>query len=114
MSTGRLKASTNRVRTSTTLQGNSMWTNTIGSVDPQAGSNSVIEASLNAPQFGGGRAARRAAAQEAVLQTGGFDTAVNNYESLLTLARSQGAVGGQNRGGGPPGDRTPQKSTGYL
>lgn len=29
---------------------------------------------------------------------GGFDTAVNNYESLLTLARSQGAVGGQNRG----------------
>lgn len=47
-----------------------MWTNTIGSVDPQAGSNSVIEASLNAPQFGGGRAARRAAAQEAVLQTG--------------------------------------------
>ena len=47
-----------------------MWTNTIGSVDPQAGSNSVIEASLNAPQFGGGRAARRAAAQEAVAQTG--------------------------------------------
>ncbi|CAL8462393.1 g1926 [Coccomyxa elongata] len=98
MSTGRLKASTNRVRTSTTLQGNSMWTNTIGSVDPQAGSNSVIEASLNAPQYGGGRAARRAAAQEAVAQTGGFDTAVNNYESLLSLARSQGAVGGQNRG----------------
>ncbi len=30
--------------------------------------------------------------------TGGFDTAVNNYESLLSLARSQGAVGGQNRG----------------
>ena len=49
-----------------------MWTNTIGSVDPQAGSNSVIEASLNAPQFGGGRAARRAAAQEAVAQTGTF------------------------------------------
>ena len=47
-----------------------MWTNTIGSVDPQAGSNSVIEAAINAPQFGGGRAARRAAAQEAVAQTG--------------------------------------------
>lgn len=29
---------------------------------------------------------------------GGFDTAVSNYESLLSLARSQGAVGGQNRG----------------
>lgn len=47
-----------------------MWTQTIGSVDPQAGSNAVIEASLNAPQFGSGRAARRAAAQEAVAQTG--------------------------------------------
>lgn len=34
----------------------------------------------------------------AVLVAGGFDTAVNNYESLLSLARSQGAVGGQNRG----------------
>ena len=119
-----------------------MWTNTIGAVDPQAGSNSVIEASLNAPQFGGGRAARRAAAQEAVAQTGeeqrghpctrlpslqrrracmlsrrcqgqcipfthrhagaacagGFDSAVSSYEGLLSLARSQGAVGGQNRG----------------
>ena len=29
---------------------------------------------------------------------GGFDSAVNNYESLLSLARSQGALGGQNRG----------------
>ncbi len=53
-----------------------MWTNTIGSVDPQAGSNSVIEASLNAPQFGGGRAARRAAAQEAVAQTGVYSLLV--------------------------------------
>jgi hypothetical protein len=134
-----------------------------------------VEATLNAPSFGGGRAARRAAAHEAVLATGtppplglfknkgegssnitcqtshdtisstllrtscapdrvhrgkgwgecggcsgdcarasnvaalrrrlslhtsagGFDTAVDNYASLLTLARSQGAVGGQNRG----------------
>jgi hypothetical protein len=30
--------------------------------------------------------------------TGAFDTAVSSYESLLSLARSQGAVGGQNRG----------------
>lgn len=28
----------------------------------------------------------------------GFNTAVHSYESLLSLARSQGAVGGQNRG----------------
>ncbi|KAK9843283.1 hypothetical protein WJX74_009792 [Apatococcus lobatus] len=32
------------------------------------------------------------------LSKGGFDSAVNSYEGLLTLARSQGAVGGQNRG----------------
>ncbi|KAK9818392.1 hypothetical protein WJX72_011871 [[Myrmecia] bisecta] len=93
MSSGKLKASTNRVRTSIALQANSMWTKTIGlDQDPQAGSNSVIEASLNAPQFGGGRASRRAAAAEAVEKTGGFDTTVHNYQSLLTLARSQGAV----------------------
>ncbi len=29
---------------------------------------------------------------------GGFDSAVSSYEGLLSLARSQGAVGGQNRG----------------
>lgn len=29
---------------------------------------------------------------------GGFDTAVEDYQALLSLARSQGAVGGQNRG----------------
>ena len=33
-----------------------------------------------------------------VCAAGGFDSAVNNYESLLSLARSQGALGGQNRG----------------
>lgn len=32
------------------------------------------------------------------LCTDGFNTAVHSYESLLSLARSQGAVGGQNRG----------------
>ena len=29
---------------------------------------------------------------------GGFNTAVEDYQALLSLARSQGAVGGQNRG----------------
>ena len=48
-----------------------MWTNTIGQkADPQSGSNSAIEAAINAPQFGAGRVARRAAAAEAVKQTG--------------------------------------------
>lgn len=33
-----------------------------------------------------------------MLCAGGFDTAITSYESLLTLAKSQGAVGGSNRG----------------
>eukprot|EP00884_Botryococcus_braunii_P018183 jgi/Botrbrau1/5048/Bobra.37_1s0014.1 len=99
MSNGRLKAATNRVRTSIALQANSMWTNTIGQApDAQAGSNSAIEAALNAPTHGGGRKARQQAAANVVAQTDGFNTAVHSYESLLVLARSQGAVGGQNRG----------------
>ena len=32
------------------------------------------------------------------LHPGGFNTAVEDYQTLLSLARSQGAVGGQNRG----------------
>lgn len=51
---------------------------------------------------GGGRKAaqaRREAAAQAVKATGGFDTAVTSYETLLSLAKSQGAVGGDtNRG----------------
>ncbi len=40
---------------STALKANDMWTNTIGQIqDPQAGSNSVIEASIYAPGRGGG------------------------------------------------------------
>ena len=47
-----------------------MWNNTIG-LEAQSGGNTAIEAAINAPQFGAGRAARRAAAAEAVQQTGG-------------------------------------------
>ena len=48
-----------------------MWTNTIGQTDAQIGTNTAVEAYINAPQAGGGgRAARRAAAQEIVEQTG--------------------------------------------
>jgi hypothetical protein len=45
-----------------------MWTNTIGQIqDPQAGSNSVIEASIYAPTRGGGnRAARQEKAQQLI------------------------------------------------
>ena len=79
------------------LQGNAMWENVIGVVNEQAGSNAGVEALIRAPSHGGGRKAaqeRRAAAQSAVLATGGFDTAITNYQSLLSLAKSQGAVGG--------------------
>ena len=87
----------NKVRTSTALQGNAMWENVIGIVNEQAGSNAAVEAMLSAPTIGGGRKqakARQQAAAQAVMATGGFDTAVTNYQSLLSLARTQGAVGG--------------------
>lgn len=78
-----------------------MWENVIGIVNEQAGTNQGVEALINAPTVGGGRkaaAARRAAAQEAVMATGGFDSAITNYHSLLNLAKTQGAVGAGNRG----------------
>lgn len=79
-----------------------MWENVIGVVNEQAGSNAGVEALIRAPTHGGGRRAaeeRRQAAHDVVLATGGFDTAITNYQSLLTLARSQGAVGGGNERG---------------
>lgn len=78
-----------------------MWENVIGIVNEERGTNAGVEALINAPTVGQGRkaaAARRAAAAEAVMATGAFDTAVTDYQSLLTLAKSQGAVGGTNRG----------------
>eukprot|EP00887_Chlorella_sp_A99_P003024 scaffold9.g3024.t1 len=98
---GVLKPSTNRVRTSTALQGNAMWENVIGIVNEQAGTNTRVEALINAPTVGGGRKASKArqqAAAEAVLATGGFDTSITNYQSLLSLAVQQGAVGSATRG----------------
>jgi hypothetical protein len=74
-----------------------MWENVIGISEAQAGTNEGVEALINAPVHGGGRKAalaRRAAAAEAVMATGGFDTAITNYQSLLSLAKTQGAVGG--------------------
>lgn len=99
---GVLKPSQNRVRTSGALQGSAMWENVIGIVNEERGANTQIEALINAPQRGGGgrqaAAARKAAAAEAVLATGAFDTAITNYESLLDLAKAQGAIGSSNRG----------------
>lgn len=99
MSTGKLKAQYNRVRTSVALQANSMWTKTIGLVhDSQAGSNAVIEASLKAPTHGGrGREARREAAK-ALIEEAGYEPAVTSFEGLVALARAQGSIGGTNRG----------------
>lgn len=98
---GVLKASQNRVRTSVALQGSSMWEDVIGIVNEERGTNAGVEALINAPKYKGGREskqARKAAAAEAVMATGAFDTALTDYESLLSLAKSQGAVGSSNRG----------------
>ena len=97
---GVLKVSQNRVRTSVALQGSNMWENIIGIVNEERGTNAGVEALINAPQRGGGgpgrkaeKEARRAAAAEAVLATGGFDSAITSYNELLSLAKSQGAMG---------------------
>lgn len=98
---GILKPSQNRVRTSTALQGNAMWENVIGVTHEMQGTNQGVEALINAPTIGGGRKAtlaRRQAAAEAVMATGGFDTSITNYQSLLAIAKQQGAVGSGARG----------------
>jgi len=102
-SRGLLKASTNRVRTSAALQGSTMWENVIGVVNEERGTNARVEAMLNAPQhghtLGKDRKARREAAAAAMKATGNFDTEITDYESLLSLAKSQGVVGdGEKRG----------------
>lgn len=94
-SRGMLKASTNRVRTSNALLGSSMWENVIGLKNEERGANKDVEAMLNAPQIGrqgDGRRARREAAAEVMKKTGNFDGEVKDYESLLNLAKEQGAV----------------------
>jgi hypothetical protein len=78
-----------------------MWENVIGITEQQAGTNTGVEALINAPTIGGGRKAtqaRRQAAAEAVMATGGFDTSITNYQSLLAIAKQQGAVGQGSRG----------------
>jgi len=70
---GLLKAEFNRVRTSNALKGNDMWNTTIGmEANPQAGSNSAIEASLYAPQRGGGQRAMEKQANAAEMATKGL------------------------------------------
>ena len=56
----------------------SIWTNTVG-LEQAGGNNAAVENSLNAPQFGGGRASRRAAAAEVVEKTGKTHSRVHVY-----------------------------------
>jgi hypothetical protein len=89
MSTGKLKAQYNRVRTSTALQSNSIWSNTIG-IEHEQGTNAAIEATLPAPMRGGpGRAAKRQAAQDLMAATG-YQPSVTSYEGLIALAKASG------------------------
>lgn len=95
---GLLKAEFNRVRTSTALKANDMWTNTIGmEQDPQAGSNAAVEASIYAPTRGGGnRIARQEKALE-MAQSAGYQSMATDYKGLLSLAKAQG-IGNELRG----------------
>lgn len=93
---GILKTSQNRVRTSGALQGSAMWESVIGLKNEERGANAEVEAMLNAPKRGShgeGKKKRQAAAAEAMKVTGNFDTGVTDYDSLLSLAKSQGALG---------------------
>ena len=80
---------------STALKANDMWTNTIGmEQDPQAGSNSVIEASIYAPQRGGGqRAARQQTAQQ-MAQTGAVPWGRGRGRCWWCAASSMGSSDG--------------------
>jgi len=102
MSTARgakLKAQYNRVRTSTALRANDMWTNTIGQTqDPQAGSNSAIEAQIYAPTHGGSKRTERREMAQQLIQAAGYQPSVTDYQGLLTLAKAQGSLGTGTRG----------------
>ncbi|WIA19904.1 hypothetical protein OEZ85_005798 [Tetradesmus obliquus] len=98
MSTGKLKAQYNRVRTSTALQTTSIWANTIGLQEEQKGSNQAIEASIYAPGGGGrGREAKRQRAQE-LIEASGYEPSVRDFAGLKALARRQGGDAATNRG----------------
>ncbi|KAG1673677.1 hypothetical protein FOA52_010545 [Chlamydomonas sp. UWO 241] len=121
MSKGLLKAEHNRVRTSNALQGNDMWSNTIG-IQQERGNNAAVEASLSAPQrgsagaagggggggaaldnlyaqqLGGGqRAMEKQAAASEIATKAGYDIRATDYKSLMAIAKEQG-VGSETRG----------------
>jgi hypothetical protein len=102
-SRGLLKASTNRVRTSTSIQGSDMWESIIGLKNEERGANAGVEAMLQAPRLKQGLAqskkSRQTAAAEAMKVTGNFNTGVHDYDSLMKLAKEQGAVGTNERRG---------------
>eukprot|EP00198_Chlamydomonas_reinhardtii_P005722 XP_001695058.1 predicted protein [Chlamydomonas reinhardtii] len=93
-----LKAQYNRVRTSTALQGNSMWNNVIGIENEQKGTNSAIEAALHAPSYGGGHKAQRMERAQALIEQAGYQPKATDLQGLLALAKSQGATGNATRG----------------
>ena len=96
-SRGLLKAATNRVRTSASLQGSDMWESVIGVKNEERGANAGVEALLHAPRLKQGIAqakkSRQTAAAEAMKVTGNFDTDIHDYDSLIKLAKEQGALG---------------------
>lgn len=102
-SRGMLKAATNRVRTSASIQGSDMWESVIGLKNDERGANAGVEALLNAPRVKQGmvqaRKSRQTAAAEAMKVTGNFNTEVSDYDSLIRLAKEQGAVGNNERRG---------------
>lgn len=98
---GKLDPAKNRVRTSNSLQGNAMWQSVIG-MDSQQGGNAAVEKLIAVPatkrSHQTDKKSRQEAAAEAMKLTKNFDTSVTDYDSLLTLAKSQGCLGNEKRG----------------
>lgn len=80
----------NRVRASTALQTNSLWTDIIGVEKHEwQGSNAEVEKAVNAPKVnrqGKTGLSRTEAAQELLEKTGGFGTG-KTIEDIMELAK---------------------------
>mmetsp|Transcript_33023 Transcript_33023/g.81252 ORF Transcript_33023/g.81252 Transcript_33023/m.81252 type:complete len:220 (+) Transcript_33023:140-799(+) len=93
LGTGKLRAATNRVRTSLANNTNEIWTDLIGiKQSKDAGSNSAIEASIKAPGKIGGFGVNNGKRKQGGVA--GDEAIIHPTEALVALARLQGTADG--------------------
>ena len=92
----------NRIRASTALQTNSVWTDIIGQQQHEwAGSNAEVEKAVNAPKVnrqGKTGMSRTEAAQELLEKTGGFGTG-KTIDDIMAMAKQRAGALGPGAGG---------------